>query len=296
MNWRSIQFDWNKARAFLVTADEGSFSAAARVLNMTQPTLGRQVSSLEDELGVTLFERTAKGLLLTRVGMELLDYVRSMGEAATGFSLAAVGHSQTEEGHVSISATEVTAAFILPKIIRKLRKVAPGIIVEIIASNETSDLMRREADIAIRAYRPTKGDLIAKKICTQVAHMYASASYLARLNQREKISDLNNADFLGFKPELDMISELSRFDFNINKMNHPLYAENHLVQWEMVKQGLGIGFMTSIIGDYESKVERVLPVHKGFEFEVWLVVHKEVNTSRRVRLVYDLLAQELAKY
>lgn len=114
MDWRSINFDWNRARAFLVTAEEGSFSAAARALNTTQPTLGRQVSSLEEELGVALFERTSKGLQLTQSGYELVEYVKVMGEAATNFSRVASGHSETLEGTVCISASEAIAAFVLP--------------------------------------------------------------------------------------------------------------------------------------------------------------------------------------
>jgi DNA-binding transcriptional LysR family regulator len=292
---RSIQFDWNKARAFLVTAEKGSFSAASRILNMTQPTLGRQVAALEKELGVTLFERTSTGLMLTSSGVDLLEHVRAMSEAANGFSMAASGHSQTEEGYVSLSATEATAAFLLPAMIAKLKKIAPGIIVDVIATNETSDLTRREADIAIRAYRPTQGDLIARKVCTHKAHLYAAPQYLQRLTKRNKPSDLNNADFLGFKLEYDFVPMLNDFNFNVEKVKHPVYSENHLVQWELVKQGLGIGFMTDMIGDAEPLVERVLPDHEGFDFDVWLVVHREVHTSRRIRLVYDFLVEELGE-
>ena len=143
MDWRSINFDWNKARAFLVTAEEGSFSAAARSLNTTQPTLGRQVAGLEQELGVSLFERTSKGLALTTSGYELVDYVKAMGEAATNLSRVASGHAETLEGTVCISASEAIAAFVLPSIVAKLRKHAPGIEIEIIATNSTSDLLRR---------------------------------------------------------------------------------------------------------------------------------------------------------
>src|SRR3954469_2836595 len=97
MDWRSVKFDWNRARAFLVTAEEGSLSAAARALGMAQPTLGRQVSALEEELGVVLFERIGRGLTLTAGGLDLLDHVRTMGEAANRVSLTASGQSQTIE-------------------------------------------------------------------------------------------------------------------------------------------------------------------------------------------------------
>ena len=130
MDWRSVKFDWNRARAFLVTAEEGSLSAAARAVGMTQPTLGRQVAALEDELGVALFERVGKGIELTPSGLELLEYVRAMGEAANNVSLAASGKSDSLEGNICISATEAVAAFVLPPIIHKLRQSAPGIDIE----------------------------------------------------------------------------------------------------------------------------------------------------------------------
>ena len=156
MDWRSVTFDWNRARAFLVTAEEGSLSAAARALDMTQPTLGRQVTALEQELGVALFERGARGLELTPSGLDLLEHVRAMGEAANSLSLTASGQATAVEGNICITATEVMAAFILPPIIEKLRRLEPGITVELVASNSTSDLKRREADIAIRSFRPTQ--------------------------------------------------------------------------------------------------------------------------------------------
>ena len=164
MDWRSVRFDWNRARAFLVTAEEGSLSAAARALGMTQPTLGRQVDALEEELGVVLFERAGRGLVLTPSGLELLDQVRRMGEAASGVSLTASGQAQTIAGNIRISASEIEALTLLPPIIARLRREAPGIEVEVVGSNVAADLRRREADIAIRSFRPTEPELIAKKI------------------------------------------------------------------------------------------------------------------------------------
>ena len=127
MDWKSIKFDWNRARAFLVTAEEGSLSAAARALGMTQPTLGRQVSALEEELSIVLFERVGLGLELTPTGLDLLEHVRAMGEAASRVSLTASGQSQNIEGTVCISASEVFSVFLLPPIIAKLRKLEPKI-------------------------------------------------------------------------------------------------------------------------------------------------------------------------
>ncbi|MEM9257849.1 MAG: LysR family transcriptional regulator, partial [Pseudomonadota bacterium] len=164
MNWDNLHFDWAQVRAFLATSEEGSLSAAARALRLTQPTLSRQVTSLEQSLGVTLFERGHRQVQLTAAGLELLEHARSMAEAAQRIALAASGQSQAIEGRVCITATETLAAYCLPAILRKLREQAPGIVVEVAASDELRDLIRREADIAIRHAQPTHPDLIARRI------------------------------------------------------------------------------------------------------------------------------------
>ncbi|MEH6454533.1 MAG: LysR family transcriptional regulator [Psychromonas sp.] len=295
MDRRAIKFDWNRARAFLVTAEEGSLSAAARALNMSQPTVGRQVSALEAELGVSLFERTNSGLVLTQSGTDLMAQVKVMADAATNLSLLASDHADTIEGIVCISATEMIAAFLLPPIIEKLRNQWPKIEIEIIASSDTSDLSRREADIAIRNYRPTQLDLIAKRLQDTSGHLYASKAYVQKLASRQAAVDLNNAIFIGVDRSNSVISYLNKFGFDLNSSHFPLIVANHLVQWEMVKHGAGIGFMMAGVGDREPLVERVLPTFPAFEKETWLVAHRELKTSRRLRVVFDYLAAELSE-
>ncbi len=295
MDRRAIKFDWNRARAFLVTAEEGSLSAAARALDMTQPTVGRQVSALEAELGISLFERTNSGLVLTQSGADLMAQVKAMGEAATNLSRLASGHVETVEGSVCISATEMISAFVLPPIIEKLRNQWPKIEIEIIASNDTSDLSRREADIAIRNYRPTQQELIAKRVQNTLGHLYASKSYIQKLEHRRSPQDLNDAAFLGTDRSNRVISYLNKFGFHLSPSNFPVIVANHLVQWEMVKHGSGIGFMAANIGDAEPLVERVLPTFPAFETETWLVAHRELKTSRRLRVVFDYLAAQLSE-
>ena len=295
MNWRSVKFDWNRARAFLVTVEEGSLSAAARALGLTQPTLGRQVSALERELGVILFERVGRGLTLTPSGLDLIDHVRAMGEAATRISLSASGQSQSIEGTIRISASEVDAAYRLPAIVERLRTSEPGIDIEIVASNAASDLSRREADIAIRNFRPTQPNLIARKVKDLAGNIYAAPAYLEKLGGPKTTSSLNQADFIGFDRTDALINVLNTFGFSLTQRNFPILSESHLVQWEFVKQGMGVGIMAQDIGDNEPRVQRALPNFDPIMFPMWLVSHRELNTSRRVRLVFDLLAAELDK-
>ncbi len=293
MDWRSIKFDWNHARAFLLTAEEGSLSAAARALGMSQPTLGRQVAALEQELGAVLFERVAHGLILTPSGLELLEHVRAMGEAANRLSLTASGQSHTLEGSVCISASEVYAVFFLPPIIAKLRKLQPKIEIEIVATNSASDLGRREADIALRNFRPTQPDLITKKIKEVSARLYATPEYLHEL-KITSMADLQRADFISFDNTCMLRNGLNEMGLNLSKKNFPILTENYITHWELVKQGLGIGIMPEEVGNAESLVQQVLADMPAIVFPIWLTAHRELKTSRRVRMVFDLLACELA--
>jgi DNA-binding transcriptional LysR family regulator len=295
MDWRSVKFDWNQARAFLVTAEEGSLSAAARALGMSQPTLGRQVSSLESNLGVVLFERVGRGLKLTPTGLELVDYVRVMGEAANSVSLLASAHSTSVEGTVCISASEVDAAFRLPKIVTNFRRLYPGISIDIVASNTASDLRRREADIAIRNFRPTEPNLIARKVKDMDGGLYATPGYLQKLDDPTSIQDLNGAAFIGFDHSDNLIKALTAFGLSLAKENFPVVSESHLVQWQFVKEGAGIGIMTQDIGDHDPELVRVLPDRPPLVFPLWLVCHRELKTNLKIRLVFDVLLNELVQ-
>ncbi|MEO0425608.1 MAG: LysR family transcriptional regulator [Pseudomonadota bacterium] len=295
MDWRSIRFDWNRARAFLVTATEGSLSAGARALGTTQPTLGRQVAALEEELGVVLFERRGRGLELTPSGLSLLQHVRSMAEAANQLSLAATGQATSLEGNVCISATEAAATHILPELIARLRELEPGIHLEIIATNETSDLKRREADIALRAFKPTQSDLIARHIADARAMLYAAPHYLAALGHPTKAEDFSHAHFIGFDRSERFVEALNERGFRLSQRNFPVVTENHIVHWEMVKRGVGVGVMPSTIGDRDPDVVAVVPDMDPLPVPLWLVAHQELRTNARVRRVYDFLADALVK-
>lgn len=293
MDWRAVKFDWNRARAFLVTAEEGSLSAAARALGMAQPTLGRQVAALEAELGVALFERAGRGLMLTPSGAELVDHVRAMGDAAARVSLTASGQSQAIEGQIRITASEVYAAHLLPPVLSRLRRQAPGIEVEIVATNSLADLRRREADIALRNARPEDPELIARKLGDHTATLYATPGCLARFGDPPTAADLAHADFIGFQDTARLVEGLNARGLPLSADRFRILTDNHLVQWEMVRAGLGIGVMASDIGDADPAVRRALPSLAPFDFPLWLIAHRELNTSARVRLVFDLIAEEL---
>jgi DNA-binding transcriptional LysR family regulator len=295
MNWRSVTFDWNQVRAFLVTVEEGSLSAAARALGSTQPTLGRQVAGLEEQLGVALFERVGKTLELTTSGIDLLDHVREMGEAAAKISLTAAGKSQAIAGRVCISAGDNIAAAHLPKFLKKLRAVAPLIDVEILAVNALSDLLRREADIAIRYVRPEQSELIAKRVGQESAHFYAAKEYLDTNGRPTTVAELRGHRLIGFGDDDGRIPELNVQGRLLRNKDFSLHSKSGIVAWEMAREGLGICFMLDQVANKYPEMERLDLGLDPVATPVWLVTHRELHTSRRIRLVFDLLANYLSE-
>lgn len=294
MDWRHVAYDWNQVRAFLVTAEEGSFSAAARVSGAAQPTIGRQVTALEEELGVVLFERVARGLRMTPTGLELVEHARAMAEAALRLSRVAAGQAVSLDGLVRISAGEVAAAYVLPPIIAGIRATHPGIRIEVVATNQVSDLLQREADIALRSFRPSQTDLIARKVRESQAYLYATPGYLESLGNPATLGELARGEFVAFDRPEAFITGLNRYGLRLTQENFPWVSSNQQVQWALITQGSGIGVMTEEVGDADPRVVRVLPDLIAFPLEMWLTSHREVRTSARVRAVFDLLGEALS--
>lgn len=290
MNWQAIGFDWNQVRAFLATAEEGSLSAAARALKLTQPTLSRQVAGLETELGVTLFERGHRSMDLTESGLALLEHVRAMGDAATRVSLAATGRSELIDGHVSLTTTEGFAMQHIPAIVERVREKAPGIELEIITANESLDLIRREADIAVRHARPEHGDLITKLIGETTGHFYASSEYLDRAGRPKKPADLADHDFIGFESATALLELFNGMGIPVTRDNFRVYTSSGVVILKLMERGLGVSVMTDDVAGSWATLEKVLPDMPPIPIPVWLVTHRELHTSRRIRLVYDTIA------
>ena len=295
MNWRAVNFDWNQVRAFLATVEEGTLSGGARVLGLTQPTLGRQVAALEEQLGVTLFERSGRSLILTPTGQELAEHVRDMGEAATRLSLVASGQSTSFEGTVKVSATQMFAAHVMPDVIGRLRETHPGITINVIATNILSDLRRREADIAIRNTEPTDSDMIARRMPDGYGGLYASPDMIARYGPFESIKDLADAPFIGIGTDDGLLEALQRKNVPITRSNFVASSDSHLVHWKLARKGLGFAINGSFVGNIDDVLVPVLHDQLLFDFPVWLVAPSELRTNPRVRVVFDVLADVLGK-
>lgn len=294
MSWSSICFDWNRTRAFLVTAEEGSLSAAAKALGVTQPTLSRQVAALEDEIGVMLFERIGQKLKLTPSGIELLAMAKKMGDAAQEFSLVAGGQSQQLEGNVVLSVCEVDAIYRLPNIIAQLRQAEPGISVEVVVTNEVSDLKRRDADIAIRSFRPSQPDLIARKIGEEVIWLYGTPEYLHRYRHVTKLTQLQDIQLVSFSDVNRIIEMMNQRGWQLTKENFQLMTSFQPLQLNLCKQHLGLIYLPRDMAKHEPNLSQAFPEFGPImQLPVWMVCHQELHTNPRIRRVFDFVANQL---
>jgi DNA-binding transcriptional LysR family regulator len=295
MNWDAISFDWNQVRAFLATAEEGSLSGAARVLGLAQPTLGRQVGALEARLGVVLFERVGRGIALTPTGQALREHARAMGDAATRVALVAAGHAETVAGRICISASDMVASHVLPDLLVALRARAPEIHVEVLATNALSNLLQREADIALRHTRPSEPDLVARLVYEDQAGLYAAPAFLRRHGMPQSAGDLAGLPLVGLTTPRRMAAELQRMGIPVAVDDVVVFSDNMAVACQMVASGLGLGILSSDVARGLPGLVRVLPDLPPLPVPVWLVTHRDLHTSRRIRVVFDFLAEAMAQ-
>lgn len=296
IDWRTLRFDWNHARAFLATADLGSLSRAAVALELSQPTLSRQVEALQQTLGVVLFERAGRGLVLTHAGLELLDHVRGMGEAASRTSLAADGRTQTLQGSVAVAASDVYATTLLPDVVADITRRHPGLTIEIVVANDRTDLRRREADIAVRSYPTEHPDLIVKRLGSDQGGFFASIGWLSRHPTPATPADMEGVDMIGYPGQSWLLKGLRELGFPISEQNMRIVSDSHLAQWALVRAGAGVGIMTLRVGEADPMVRRLLPDLPPLTFPVWLVTHRDLRTSLKVRTVFDMLAVGLTMH
>ena len=291
---RMDKINWNQLRAFWETAETGSLSAAARKLGLSQPTLSRQVAAIEQSMGVTLFERVGKAMALTPTGLDLLEHARAMGAAAEALGLAATGRSQAVEGVVSVSASDAVAAHLLPPLVRQLHEQEPGIAIEIISSNALSDLLRREADIAIRHVKPDQPDLIARLIRMATAGFYASEDWVQAHGHPRNAEEAATLPFVGSDRSGLLLRYLQQHGLPLRETNFSCYAHHSVAHGALVQHGMGIGAMMDEIALKTPGIVRVLDDVPPVSFPIWLVTHRELRTSRRIRVVFEALAQGLA--
>jgi DNA-binding transcriptional LysR family regulator len=287
---------WELYRSFLAVVREGSLSGAARRLGMTQPTLGRHVAQLEAALGVALFTRSPGGLTPTDAALTLLPHAEAMEASAGSLIRAASGAAGDESGTVRITANEIVGAEVLPPILAAFRRHHPRIALELALTNRTEDLLRRDADIAVRMARPTQEALLARRIGHVPLGLYAHRRYLARFGTPTGLDDLRRHHLIGFDRDARAWQSLDEPRFAFDRGLFSFRADNDLAQLAALRAGLGIGGCQHPIAARDKALVPVLAREVVLRLEMWLVMHEDLRASRPLRLVFDDLAEGLRRY
>ncbi len=285
--------DWSLVQAFLSVADTGSLSAAARLSGTSQPTLGRQIKAIEAQLGADLFIRQARGLALSETGAALISPARAMRDAAGQIALTAAGRADRLEGTVRITASVSMAVYHLPPIIAAIRLAEPHIAIEIEPSDVTTNLLYREADIAVRMYRPTQLDLVSQHLGDIELAVFAAKSYLARRGFPTSLDQIADHDVVGFDRSDAIIEGFRTAGAPVSRDYFKTRCDDNVVHWELVRAGCGIGFAQACIGRADPTVQEL---DFGFmvpNLEMWLTAHEAMRQTPRIRRVWDMLAKGL---
>jgi DNA-binding transcriptional LysR family regulator len=285
------QLDWNLIRAFLAVVDGGSLTAAATMLAASQPTLSRQIAELESRIGAALFERVARGLRLTAVGAALVESARRMQLAAQSLSLAALGNAQQLAGTVRITASEMTAAYLLPDILAGLRRSHPEIEIELVASNRIENLLERQADIALRHTRPAQSGLIARRLGDIRLGAFAHVDYLARVGGALELTRLQDYDWIGYDQSDALLRGFRAAGIKVGREFFRLRCDNHVVCWQLALSGAGISFAPCAVAQHWPQMQSVLPQTMVPPMPLWITAHREVRNSIRIQLVFQRLSE-----
>lgn len=287
---------WEHYRSFLAVIRAGSLSAAARRLGLTQPTLGRHVESLAALLGVALFTRSPQGLLPTPAALGLVPHAEAMEAAAEALRRAASGEASEERGTVRLTASEIMGAEVLPEMLARFRARHPGITIELALSNRNEDLLRREADLALRMARPRQQALVARRLGGVGIGLYAHRRYVASHGLPRSLDELAQHPLIGFDRDDTSWRSVGDLALGVTRERFSFRSDSDLAQLAALRAGFGIGGCQHAIARRSRELVPVLPRSVRFRLEMWLALHEDLRASRRVRLLFDHLAEELGRY
>jgi DNA-binding transcriptional LysR family regulator len=288
--------DWERQRAFLAVIDTGSLSAAARQLGAAQPTVRRRVEDLEAQLGVALFTRSPSGLTPTPLARELAQHARAMAIAAASLARAASAEADAASGAVRITASEVVGMEVLPSILADLREAHPGLVFELALTNRSEDLLRREADIAVRMVRPTQEALLAKRVGNITLGMYAHKRLLDAWGRPASLDEARRLPLIGYETETIGVRAIKALGLDLRPDELTFRTDNDVAQLAAIRAGLGLGICQVGLAARDPMLERVLPEVFSFDLETFVVTHEDLKDVRRVRLVFDALVTGLTRY
>ncbi|SFU15123.1 LysR family transcriptional regulator [Sedimentitalea nanhaiensis] len=287
--------DWSLVQSFLAVAETGSLSAAARRLGRSQPTLGRQIRALEENLGAELFLRHPRGLRPSETGAALLPMAQRMQAEMHTLSLTAAGQSQRLQGAVRITASVFASHHLLPPILADIRAAEPLIQLDLIPSDTTENLLFREADIAVRMYRPTQLDIVTRHITDLELGIFAAHSYLRRAGHPETAEDLMGHDLIGYDRNDLILRAMQAMGWSVTRDAFAVRCDNQATYWDLLRAGCGIGFSQANVGRADPLVQELEMGIDMPPLPVWLAAHPMMRQTPRLRRVWNLLADGLAR-
>ena len=283
------KLDWSLIQSFLAVAETGSLSAAAAALRQSQPTLGRHIKTLEDQLRVALFQRHPKGLGLTEMGERIRPSAEAMRAAMTQIANTAEAEAGQLSGTVRIACSVFAAQYILPPIIAQIREAEPAISLVLQPSDDSDNLTFREADIAVRMYRPKQLDLVTRHIGDIEMGVFAAHTYLARKGHPDRLQALFEHDVVGYDTSPLMIHAVKALGYDVAIEVFAVRTDNQTVYWELVRAGCGIGFSQARLGRSDPLVQELSVGLTIPSLPVWLTTHETVRRIPRVDRVWSLL-------
>lgn len=288
--------DWSLIQSYLAVAETGSLSAGARRLGTSQPTLGRQIRALEQRLEVELFQRHARGLDLTKLGQEILPAAQSMRDAMNALSIAAAGSRTALEGDVRITSSVFMAHHVMPKILADIRQAEPAIHVDLVATDDSDNLLFREADIAVRMYRPRQLDMITRHVGDITLGLFASRSYIDRMGTPIVGEDLRHHDLVGYDTSDLIVRSMREAGLPAQRDWFKVRCDNQSAYWELVRAGCGIGFCQRHTALAEPDIVELLPGLAIPSLPVWLTAHEAMRHTPRITRIWELLSDGLRPF
>ncbi|MES2318575.1 MAG: LysR family transcriptional regulator [Pseudomonadota bacterium] len=288
--------NWDLYRSFLAVLDAGSLSAAARELGLAQPTLGRHIDALEGALGYALFVRSQHGYLPTAQALQLKPYAQALAANASALLRAASGSATEPRGTVRITASEVVGCEVLPPILARLHEQYPDLQIELAVTNRAQDLLRREADIAVRMVRPVQEALVARRIGAIELGLHAHRDYLARRGTPATLAELRTHALIGYDHETAFIRSMKHHLGDLTRANFALRSDSDLAQLAALRAGFGIGICQVGVARRDPALVRVLPDAFAPALDTWLAMHEDLRETKRCAVVFAALADGLASY
>jgi len=288
--------NWEWYRSFMAVLETGSLSAAGRALGMTQPTVGRHVDSLEAALQLKLFTRSFDGFAPTDAALELKPYAASLAATAAALRRVATSHGDGVRGTVRLTASEIVSCEVLPPILADLRESHPELVIELVPSNKVENLLRRDADIAVRMVAPSQDALVARRVATVEVGLHAHRRYLERHGTPRALAELAQHALIGWDTETAYIRRFQERFPQITRDTFAFRTDSDVAQLAAIRAGLGVGFCQARLAARDADLVRLFKSAVSLHLETWIAMHADLRDSPRCAVTFAALADGLAAY